>query len=445
MNLKPILKYFGKDEEGTFWSQIFRGSASTFSLMIASMGMAYITSVLLARLLGATGYGIYVYSIAWVTFLTIPATLGFDALLVREVAAQGTQESWGLTRGILRWTNQIVLGSSIGLGILAAIFARFTNPTLNLQVLAIWIALIALPFTALSGLRRAAMRGIHKPIAAHLPEMIGRTLLLIVLIGASYLFLGINLNPLWAILIYVISILVSFLLGERLLSKALPINFTEITPQYRKKLWLNSALPLVAFGGLGVINDQADLLMLGAIKGPEVVGIYVVSVRGAQLVSFILGAVNIVLAPKIANLYTKDDFSELQHVVTVSARLVLLASLPIAVSLWVFGYWLLQIFGPEFAKGQLALNLLTFGQLINAAAGSVGQILTMTNYELDAVVVLGISAFLNVTLNLILIPQFGLEGAAFATVTSMISWNILLSVLVYVRLKIYPTAAGKLF
>jgi len=87
---------------------------------------------------------------------------------------------------------------------------------------------------------------------------------------------------------------------------------------------------------------------------------------------------------------------------------------------------------------------LSVGQLINAATGSVGLLLIMTGYERDAAICVGISAVLNVVLNATLIPKWGLTGAAIATTSSMMVWNILLAIWVYRRLRIHSTALGEI-
>jgi O-antigen/teichoic acid export membrane protein len=135
---------------------------------------------------------------------------------------------------------------------------------------------------------------------------------------------------------------------------------------------------------------------------------------------------------------------KLQRMITKSARVILIGSLPIAIVLILFGHWfLLFFFGQDFIQGEKALAILGAGQLINAATGSVGLLLIMTGYERDAAMCVGISAVLNMILNAFLIPKWGLEGAAAATTTTVMFWNILLAILLYKRLGIHSTALGK--
>ncbi|NET91585.1 MAG: oligosaccharide flippase family protein, partial [Kamptonema sp. SIO1D9] len=209
-------------------------------------------------------------------------------------------------------------------------------------------------------------------------------------------------------------------------------------------LWLRSALPMLLIGSLYIVNNQTDTVMLGAMKDSEAVGIYTVANRGASLITFVLVAFNTSLAPTFASLYAQGDKRRLQRVVTKGCRMVLLAALPIAFALIAFGYWFLLLFGAEFVQGQTALTILSFGQLANAATGSVALLLIMTGHERDTAIGISASALLNIILNAILIPQWGVEGAATATATSTFFWNIILVVFAQKRLQINSTVLGKL-
>ncbi|MDQ3564372.1 MAG: polysaccharide biosynthesis C-terminal domain-containing protein [Pseudomonadota bacterium] len=95
----------------------------------------------------------------------------------------------------------------------------------------------------------------------------------------------------------------------------------------------------------------------------------------------------------------------------MSARVVLLVSLPVALSMIIFGRWiLLTVFGLEFVSGATALAILSAAQIVNAAMGSVGLLLIMTGHERDTATGVGIAAAVNVTLNVLLIPVWGLKG-----------------------------------
>jgi O-antigen/teichoic acid export membrane protein len=348
-------------------------------------------------------------------------------------------------RGLLRRANQTVLMVSLGITLLAALIAwNLSDLSASQMLLAFLTAFTMLPLVTLNSIRQAALRGLNKVVIGQLPEMVIQPMIFVSLIGASYLFLGKSLTALWALGINVVAVGATYVVGTRLLHKNLPPATRETFPAYETQVWARSALHLMLIACMHVINAKADIVMLGAIKGTHATGIYTVATKGAELITFILIAVNMALAPSIASLYAKKDMKRLQRLITQSARIILLISLPIGLGLIVFGHWFLLLFGQDFTQGKTALAILSTGQLVNAATGSVGLLLIMTGLERDVAIFVGTSALLGIIMNAFLIPKWGMEGAAIATATRMILWNILLAIWVYKRLGIHSTALGKI-
>jgi O-antigen/teichoic acid export membrane protein len=91
------------------------------------------------------------------------------------------------------------------------------------------------------------------------------------------------------------------------------------------------------------------------------------------------------------------------------------------------GPWLLSTFyGAEFVAAYQPLLLLTAGQAINALLGTVALLLNMTGHQKDVTKAMTVSLLLNIALHLLLLPRFGLEGAAFSTMTMLVTWNLIL-------------------
>ena len=417
----------------------------TFGLKIALTCLSMLTSLVLARVLGVAGYGTYTYTMAWISLLSIPAQFGLDRLLVRNMAAYQAQGAWGLMRGLLRWADLVVLSVSLGMALLTMAVAWVLVERWHMQAFsALWVVPLILPLLSLMGLKSGALQGLHHVVVSRLPEMLLRPLAFLVFIGGAYVFLGGRLSVDWAVAMNALAVGVSLLITVYLLRQRFPQSAKEAIPTYQTPAWVRSALPLTLIGGMNVINHRFDTLMLGALVGPEAVGIYNVANRGAQLILFIQTTVNLVLAPTIASLYASGNMLRLQRVITKSSRVVLLVSLTSAIILVVFGSEFLSLFGSEFQQGYRTLFILSVGMMLNAAAGAVNVILIMTKYERDAAVGVGASAGLNVLLNAAFIPQWGAEGAALATAISMIVRNLALALWVYRKLGIHSTALGSM-
>ncbi len=438
-------QYREKQADKHLYIRLVKNTSGTFVIKVCSTVFSFFVSILLARLLGAEGYGTYAYVMAIITILIIPSTLGFPQLLVRDMASYNALRLWGRMHGLLRLANRSVLASSVLISILGAIITGFIAEDFHAQMTTtLWIAFAGLPVMALTQIKQTALNGLGYIIEGQLLDMFIRSFLFITLVAGTCFVMGWKINTPLAMLMQIVSAVITLLTGIVILDKRLPVAVRKTPPAYEINRWVKSTYPLLIISALSMINAKADMIMLGAIKGAESVGIYTVANKEASLIVFILMSVNAALAPAVSGLYASGKMESLQRVVTKSARIVLGLSLPIAVGLIVFGKWTLLIFGHEFTRGDTALAILSLGQLINAMAGSVGMLLVMTGHEKDTAVGIGISTVLNVGLNTLLIPGWGIKGAAMATSSSMILWNFLLAVRVYKRLGIDPTALGRI-
>jgi O-antigen/teichoic acid export membrane protein len=125
--------------------------------------------------------------------------------------------------------------------------------------------------------------------------------------------------------------------------------------------------------------------------------------------------------------------------VSTIARWIFYPALAIAVGLVIFADPVLRLFGNEFVAAKGSLIALILGNLVNVGAGSVGYLLMMTGYQVQLSRVMGMSALVNVVLNLVGIHYLGVLGAAIATAFSMALWNIWLHAIVVKRLDVHPS------
>ncbi|MCK5536143.1 MAG: polysaccharide biosynthesis C-terminal domain-containing protein, partial [Bacteroidales bacterium] len=119
-----------------------------------------------------------------------------------------------------------------------------------------------------------------------------------------------------------------------------------------------------------------------------------------------------------------------------STKLIFWISSPLLIIFLLFPSLILGFFGEEFIIGSMALIVLVCGQFINSIVGPVGQIMNMTGYQKVLQYTAIISATMNIMLNYILIPEYGITGAAVATAFSGILWNIMCVIYIYKKLNI---------
>jgi O-antigen/teichoic acid export membrane protein len=423
-SLKWLLEGLSSDSLGAI---LVRGASGTLVVKALSTVLMFGLQILLARLLGGEQFGIYVYVLTWVNVLVLIGKLGWDTALLRYVAVYSSNKVWGAVRGILRRSSQVTLLASltvsgVGAFIIWALRDRL-GPDLTNTFIAGWLVL---PILCLSALRQAALRALSRVVLAHLPEFVFRPIIVAIIVIVFVAGLGRAINGPSAMCLYFISVLITFGVGSYWLHRFLPAGVMKSTPVYYNKEWIAVALPLFLVAGMYLINSQADTLMIGLLLDNTEAGIYVVASRVASLIGFGILAVNSIAAPMIASLYGQDRTDELQRILILGTWGTTIFALPVSLGLIIWGKVVLGLFGPEFSEGYTALVILVIGQLVNAATGLVGSLMQMSGQQVTAFRVIGGSAIANIILNALLIPKWGIEGAAITTATTTIAWSTIL-------------------
>jgi O-antigen/teichoic acid export membrane protein len=175
-------------------------------------------------------------------------------------------------------------------------------------------------------------------------------------------------------------------------------------------------------------------LALGMWATPRDVGIFGIANRTATLTSFILLAVNNIAAPKFAALHRAGDLATLGRVARDSARLMALVAAPMLIVCLILPGPVMRIFGADFESGAAVLSILAAGQFVNVVTGSVGFVLIMCGYERMYRNAFVVCAASSIALNGLLIPRFGILGAAIATAGTLALQNLVAAMLVWRKL-----------
>ena len=182
-----------------------------------------------------------------------------------------------------------------------------------------------------------------------------------------------------------------------------------------------------------------DVLFLKRYSDFKNIAYYSVAIKIIFVLSLILNGINASIAPKIAELYSKNEREELKSLLRSTARLIFFLSLPVILLLLIFPTWLLGLFGSEYIAAKGALYFLLAGHLASTIFGAVAVYLNMTGKQALFQNILLITVFLNLLLNWLLIPRYGIEGAAIASSACVIFWNVVAAI------KIYKADGIKLF
>lgn len=425
-------------------AQLIRGISGSGLLTIVNTLATFATAVLLARLLGAEGFGIYAYAISWITLLSVFAKVGIDQVMVRNIAVYHQAGDWAHIRGMLRFGLGLVSAAGVLFALAAAALAWLLHADAPAMRNALWVACLLLPLQAMAVPFGAAQQGLRQVVFAQLPGLLIVPVTFLAAIGGLYLLASGTATAHQALALRIgavaLGLAAAVLLLERGLKRAgRPLSLPD--PTYQARQWWNSATPLVLMGSMFMVNANADILMLGSLAGAREAGVYKVATRGAELLTFSIAIVSAPLGPIIARLHAAGDHHKLQDVIRRVAWLAFLPTVCLGSFFLFNGALFLRIFGVEYAglEAVSALQMLTLGQLIHIAVGPVGLLLLMTGQERDASFSLTVGALLNVILNAFFIPAWGSAGAAAATALSTSVFAGLMLWFVIKRLHINPS------
>lgn len=413
----------GGDIRGT----ITRGALGALATNVAGAGLAFGLHILLSRMVGLQGYGVYVYVFTWVSMVALGAKLGLDTGLVRFLPALAIRRDWPRMNGLLRQSTRISLAVAATLsGLIALGIGRFGS---GLQIelrQTLWMGCLLLPVLVMTQMRQAALRGLKRASYAEVPDRVLRPLGMAAILLVTWAIFDRRVGAVGAMAAHLTALAAALAVAHLWLVRALPPSVQGAQPSYETRSWLATSILLVIVSASNLILGQVDILMLGAWIGPAEAGIYAVATRTSALVALAMTAISAITAPVVSQLYTAQRMIALQHVMTLTARVNLVFALVVTIVLIAVGDWILGLFGTEFARGYGALVILVGGQLCHALAGPAGILMTMAGRGRQAARIMVLGLVVNIALNAALIPLWGLIGAATATAATMALWNLLM-------------------
>ncbi len=430
----PALKWLDQALSAPGSAAVLRSAGQVLAVTALAQLLALGLQLLAARLLGPVEFGIYGFVLAGLGLCLIPGKFGLDTTLIRLVAQFTAASETPRLRGLLRFAR----AAGLGLGLLvagAALLWTSVAGTLDAPGLrrAALVGAVLLPFAVLSELTAAALRGLRRVASA----LTGDGLVRPVVAAGSLLMLA-AFRPAWltgaaAMGAYLLGTILSLVLTTVLLRRSVPPGLVVVTREHIRG-YLRIAFSLMIASGILVAMYSLDTVMIGVIADTTTAGFYSVASRVAIVVLFVMNGAQMVVAPLLASIAGTGAGPELRRVVRVLNGLSVAAGVPAALVLALAAGLVMELFGPEFREGATALRILAISQLLNVLTGPTGLVLSMTGLERRLVQLLAGGLALNVVLNVLWIPIFGLVGAAMASLVAQASWNI--GAVVVIRLQL---------
>lgn len=416
-----------------------KGGSVTFAGSLFAYGIRFIIGLVLARWLGAEQLGLYTLSLSAMTVAVGLAGLGLDPALVRFVAVYVKRRDpariWGTLQVGLGLSMIVSLGVGIGFFVLAPLIAvRFFDDLRLIPLLRLGGLII--PFSILASMLAAATQGFSKMQYTAIASDIAQPVFKLVSLVAVAMMVG--LSAVNALGIYALSIAVVFTMLFFFLNRLFDLRRPLYTAQRNFREMLSFSLPVYGTRLIKTFRGNIQTLLLGSFQAITSVGLYSVASRVNMVGLMFHQAVATTSQPIVSGLYDQGKKEQLSRFYQTMTKWTFTVNLPIFLVLQLFPGTILAIFGKEFVGGALALTILAWGNLIEAATGICGVVIDMTGRTKLKLLNVIVLSFVSIGLNLILIPRYGIVGAAIASISATLVVNLLRVGQVYVLYRLQP-------
>ncbi len=411
--------------------QIARGAGLGLGGNLVYYLLNFLFTVLVARLVGAEAFGLYTLGVTTVTLLSRISVMGMDRGAIRYVSIKRQAGEGGAIRQVILTAIAFGLGASITAALVLGFFPEFflrlfhwDDKTYLLTLFPIFA--LALPAMVMVSIGVAGTQAFR---TMRYRALISNTLIpLTKLLGAAALFITLGATALTPTLAFALAQIIGSVLALYFLFRLArhytgAMKKTAREPGLTREL-LKYSFPLLLSSVLVYLNGRTEIMVLGIYNQAGASGIYNAAMRFATLPLMVLTAFNAIFMPVIADLHHRGEMQRLDALFKLVTRWVIMAAMPILLALFLYAEAFIGFFGQDFATGVAVLRILSLSTLINFSTGSVGVMLLMTGYSNLALFNAFLTLLAALALDFLLIPNYGITGAALAGMLSLILVNL---------------------
>ena len=414
-----------------------------YGLRIAGAGLTLGLQIFLARFLQAYEYGLFAFTWSCVIILGEFLSFGFYNLIQRLIPEYRINNQPALLRGAVWGAALTILLASLAITILiwAGLYGLMQAQLVSSAYADLLIiGALSLPAFALADYISGIGRSYGWMVRAFAPTALFRPLAIMGLFVGSIAF-GISSSALTAITCATIAIWVTLFLSFFTIGKAMPTQDYQGTRNYKFHSWIMAALPMMMISSFELLLFNIDVLMISWFLPPDQTGLYFAATKIMVLVAFLNFAVGSAFTASYANHYLEDNQEALAKSIRRSASLTFYPSLLMIAGIILFKDELLSLFGPGFEQASYVIFPLSIGLICRALVGPGERILMMTGKHYTCGAIYLGTVITDIILNIILIPQYGLLGAAIATSISFVLMALLLFIMVRKHLSVTSLAS----
>ena len=213
--------------------------------------------------------------------------------------------------------------------------------------------------------------------------------------------------------------------------------------RYELRYWMVTSLPIAFVDGFFLLLTYVDILILQMFVGPADIAVYYAATKTLAMLNFIYFAVSAASAHRFAQYYVAGEHEKLASFLKDAVRWTFWPSLAFGLALLAVGEPILSLFGAGFTDGYPLMFVLAVGLMARASVGPAERLLSMQNQQAASALIYACAFATNLVLCLILIPRFGLIGAACSTASAIVCEPTLLYVITKRRLGLHIFIVGR--
>jgi O-antigen/teichoic acid export membrane protein len=430
--LNKIKSYLSKYSGDVHFIELIKGASSTFLLKVVGLLVGYGLAIFITNKFGAFVFGQYVTALLIVEILGIISRLGIDTALVRFISRYVHKGASCLINKLFFKSIAIVTLSAVIFNLLLLFFSDYVANFMNLDEEYLLIVSFSFIPLVLFHMNTQAIRGLKKMMSFSFLNNVAITLFTFIIIIVLVAFSSSEKLPIYA---YVMSVFVmtisSYFLWFYHRSKIDDSEHNNSESELSTKALFKVSVPLLLGQSMMLIMGKVDLFMLANMTSSDQVGIYNIALKLSMLAYMGLMAVNSIAAPKFSEIHSSGNVDALKKIVQQSTKTIFWVTLPVIILFLAFPKSILSVFGEEFKLAAMALIILSVSKMFSAISGSVGTFLQMVGKQNVFQNILIFTAIINIALNYVLIPSYGIDGAAFASALSGVIWNVLM--IIYIK------------
>lgn len=398
---------------------IATGSSLAFGGAILGNGFTYLYGLVIARLLGAESVGLYFLALVLIQIISAVCRIGLPEGVLRYIAIYISQDDLPRVRGTILSAIYLVTATNSVAALLLYLLAEpisiylLRQPDLTLYIR--WFAVI-LPIFSLfviitniiQALKQMEIVVFIRDIVQPITMLFCASVLFVFIWGTIHSFLAAHL----------VSMMIGLISSLYFLKQMFPIFSRKSSPIFEWRTLLAFSLPITIGDLAFYLFRWSDTFFLSFFTSLREVGIYNAALRTTLLLNLLAVSFNALYAPIIADHHHYGRHQELEMILKTLVRWCLSLALPLVLIIGLLAEEILLLWGPEFERGSSILVILALSQLLFLISSLLAFTLLMSGKQyLESGNVILVT-FLNIVLNMVLIPRHGLIGAAQAMLVS---------------------------